>query len=75
MKVNANPFRYGRAVSGEQYYDRRAVGESLYRAIAGGASNVVLYAPRRYGKTSLVKNVIGRWRTDGVRRDWLWRHV
>ena len=65
MKVNANPFRYGRAVSGEQYYDRRAVGESLYRAIAGGASNVVLYAPRRYGKTSLVKNVIGRWRADG----------
>ena len=60
-----NPFRYGRAVSGDQYYDRLAVGESLYRTIAGGAANVVLYAPRRYGKTSLVKNVIDKWSEDG----------
>ena len=65
MKIMSNPFRYGRAVFGDQYYDRAAVGESLYRTIAGGAANVVLYAPRRYGKTSLVKNVIGRWTADG----------
>lgn len=65
MKVILNPFRYGRAVSGDQYYDRLAVGESLYRTIAGGAANVVLYAPRRYGKTSLVKNVIDKWSEDG----------
>ena len=65
MKNRLNPFRYGRAVSGEQYYDRAIVGENLYRAIAGGSSNVVLYAPRRYGKTSLVKKVIGRWIEDG----------
>ncbi|MBQ6139739.1 MAG: hypothetical protein IJI54_00500 [Kiritimatiellae bacterium] len=65
MKAILNPFRYGRAVSGDQYYDRLAVGESLYRTIAGGAANVVLYAPRRYGKTSLVKNVIDKWSEDG----------
>ena len=65
VKAIANPFRYGQAVSGAQYYDRDAVGESLYRAIAGGASNVVLYAPRRYGKTSLVKKIISRWSEDG----------
>ncbi len=65
MKANANPFRYGSAVFGDQYYDRTAVGESLYRTIAGGTSNVVLYAPRRYGKTSLVKNIIGRWSAEG----------
>lgn len=65
MKAILNPFRYGRAVSGDQYYDRLDVGESLYRTIAGGAANVVLYAPRRYGKTSLVKNVIDKWSEDG----------
>ena len=65
MKAILNPFRYGRAVSGDQYYDRLAVGESLYRTIAGGAANVVLYAPRRYGKTSLMKNVIDKWSEDG----------
>lgn len=65
MKAILNPFRYGRAVSGDQYYDRLAVGESLYRTIAGGAANVVLYAPRRYGKTSLVKNLIDKWSEDG----------
>ena len=63
--VRSNPFRYGHAVSGEQYYDRTDVEGCLYRTIAGGGSNVVLYAPRRYGKTSLVKKAIGRWREDG----------
>ncbi len=38
MKIMSNPFRYGRAVFGDQYYDRAAVGESLYRTIAGGLS-------------------------------------
>ena len=65
MKAKANPFRYGRAVSGEQFYDRAAAGESLYRTIAGGSANVVLYAPRRYGKTSLVKKTMGAWTEDG----------
>ena len=65
MKSRANPLRFGSAVSGEQYYDRAAVGDVLYRTIAGGSSNVVLYAPRRYGKTSLVKKAIGRWVDDG----------
>ena len=43
MRVKANPFRYGRAVSGEQCYGRTAAGDSLCRTIAGGSSNVVLY--------------------------------
>ena len=65
MKTKSNPFRFGSAVSGDQYYDRAEVGDALYRAIAGGSSNVVLYAPRRYGKTSLVKQAIERWADDG----------
>jgi len=56
----ANPFRYGLEVSGKQFYDRVEAEEKLYRRLAGGAGNIVMYAPRRYGKTSLVKRVLAR---------------
>ena len=65
MKRQANPFCFGKAVSGDLYYNRTDVGDSLYRTISGGSSNVVLYAPRRYGKTSLVKQIVERWVADG----------
>lgn len=61
-----NPFRYGREVSGRQFYDREEAFESLYSRLAGGAANVVMYAPRRYGKTSLVKKVLARFSDEGV---------
>ena len=54
-----NPFKYGREVSGRQFYDRQEAFDSLYSKLAGGSANVVMYAPRRYGKTSLVKKVLG----------------
>lgn len=62
-----NPFKYGKEVSGEAFYDRREVSETLYRRLADGSSNVVMYAPRRYGKTSLVKKVLARFAAEGVR--------
>ena len=65
MKRMSNPFKFGSAVTGDQYYDRTIDGDKLYSIIAGGSSNVVLYAPRRYGKTSLVKKVIEKWADDG----------
>ena len=61
-----NPFRYGREVSGRQFYDRAEAFDSLYSKLAGGSSNVVMYAPRRYGKTSLVKKVLSRFSDEGV---------
>lgn len=61
-----NPFRYGREVSGRQFYDREEAFESLYTRLSGGASNIVMYAPRRYGKTSLVKKVLSRFTDEGV---------
>lgn len=61
-----NPFKFGLEVSGKQFYDREEVGEKLYRRLSGGASNVVMYAPRRYGKTSLVKKVLGRFQAEHV---------
>lgn len=62
----SNPFKFGREVSGDQFYDRTKAFDKLYRRLACGSSNVVMYAPRRYGKTSLVKKVLGRLEGEGV---------
>lgn len=60
-----NPFRFGKEVSGDWFYDRTEALEHLFRTISGGSANVVLYAPRRYGKTSLVKKALERLRDEG----------
>ena len=62
----SNPFKFGKEVSGDQFYDRQDSFEKLYRKLAGGSCNVVMYAPRRYGKTSLVKKVLARFEGEGV---------
>lgn len=62
-----NPFKYGKEVSGYQFYDRTENADELYRHLRDGATNVVLYAPRRYGKTSLVLKVLERLRQDDIR--------
>ena len=61
-----NPFKYGREVSGRQFYDRQEAFDNLYSKLAGGSANVVMYAPRRYGKTSLVKKVLARFSEEGI---------
>ena len=53
-----NPFRFGKEVTGYQFYDREAITKELHRKLVDGSSNVVLFAPRRYGKTSLVIKVL-----------------
>lgn len=55
-----NPFKFGMAVSGDLFYDRRVSFRKLYTKLAGGSCNVVMYAPRRYGKTSLAKKVLAK---------------
>ena len=62
----SNPFSYGKEVTGEQFYDRTESAEELYRLLKDGVANVVLYAPRRYGKTSLVVKVLQRFQTEDV---------
>ena len=61
-----NPFKFGKAVSGDEFYDRSSDLQTLYTKLAGGSCNVVMYAPRRYGKTSLVKNVLAKLSEEGV---------
>jgi len=53
-----NPFGYGTVVSGERFYDRREECARIVETLSGG-NNLVLYAPRRFGKTSLVFKAIG----------------
>ena len=62
-----NPFKYGKAVSGYQFYDRERSCAELYQTLNDGSANVVLYAPRRYGKTSLVLRVLERFRSEGIK--------
>lgn len=48
-----NPFVFGRVVKGEHFYDRTEECKRIVDTLSAG-NNIVLYAPRRYGKTSLV---------------------
>ncbi len=48
-----NPFSYGNIVKGKHFYDRKDECERIVQTLSGG-NNLVLYAPRRFGKTSLV---------------------
>ena len=61
-----NPFKFGKAVSGDEFYDRRDSFRKLYSKLSGGSCNVVMYAPRRYGKTSLVKKVLSKLSEEGT---------
>ncbi|HCJ67683.1 MAG TPA: ATP-binding protein [Elusimicrobia bacterium] len=58
MQFNkTNPFKYGEIVSGEFFTDRLKEKEELFKAIKSGL-NVFVYAPRRYGKSSLLLEVL-----------------
>jgi AAA+ ATPase superfamily predicted ATPase len=48
-----DPFRYGTIVRGNHFYDRKNECAHIVKTLSGG-NNMVLYAPRRFGKTSLV---------------------
>ena len=64
MKTLDFPFHFGTVATGEFFYDRKDECAALHDEIAGG-QNVVLYAPRRYGKTSLAMRVAEEWKRDG----------
>jgi hypothetical protein len=52
-KVVLNPFRYGAPVSGEHYYQRKDLRQSVLNFLTNQVS-VVLFGPRRLGKTSFL---------------------
>lgn len=59
-----NPFKYGSRVSGGAFFDREKIMRDMMGVLDGG-NNVVLYGPRRYGKSSLVGEVMSRLRARG----------
>lgn len=52
-----NPFKYGTIVKGDYFYDRVSETDKIVNTLTSG-NNMVLFAPRRYGKTSLTFKVI-----------------
>src|SRR5581483_7307541 len=52
-KTATNPFRFGALALGDAFTDRQAELRELAAALRNG-QDVLVYAPRRYGKSSLV---------------------
>ena len=52
-----NPFLYGGIVKGEYFYNRVEEIKYIAETLSGG-NNFILYAPRRYGKSSLVQKML-----------------
>jgi len=63
-ELKMNPFRFGQAVSGDDFADRKSEVETAIRDLRGG-QNVLIHSPRRYGKTSLIKEVFRRIGAEG----------
>jgi hypothetical protein len=60
-----NPFSYGTIVRGDYFYDRKEECERIVSTLSNG-NNLVLFAPRRYGKTSLVFRVMDELELQGI---------
>ncbi len=59
-----NPFKYGARVTGGAFFDREKIMGDMLGVVDGG-NNIVLYGPRRYGKSSLVGEMMARLRAKG----------
>ena len=62
--MTMNPFSYGTIVRGSHFYDRKEECKRIVDTLSGG-NNLVLYAPRRFGKTSLVFKAIEQLEAQG----------
>jgi AAA+ ATPase superfamily predicted ATPase len=60
-----NPFVYGGIVTGEDFADRTDEIKELLRDLKD-CEKIFLISPRRYGKTSLIVNVLAKLREKGV---------
>lgn len=60
-----NPFKYGKIVSGDDFADREKETKQLFGDLKSG-QNILLYSPRRYGKTSLIFRTLDLLKKDGV---------
>ena len=60
-----NPFVYGETVSGDNFCDRSLETKELVTDVKN-SQNVIIFSPRRYGKTSLIKEVLRKVKAQGI---------
>lgn len=60
-----NPFKYGEVVTGENFIDRKEEIKNISNSLCNGLK-CFLISPRRYGKTSLIKNMIDKLKKKGI---------
>ncbi|MFZ7136799.1 MAG: AAA family ATPase [archaeon] len=60
-----NPFRYGTIVTGEDFADREKEQDQLQKDLMS-RQHILLYSPRRYGKSSLMVMVLKKLNEQGV---------
>ena len=60
-----NPFNYISIAEGDNFYDRKEETKRIVDTLSGG-NNIVLFAPRRYGKTSLVFRAMQQMEQNGI---------
>ncbi len=65
MNKEANPFRFGALALGAAFTDRQSELRELVAELRNG-QDVLVYAPRRYGKSSLVLRAAGRAEREGA---------
>lgn len=65
MSSMKNPFKYGTRVCGSEFFDRTKIKKAILNTLDGG-NNIVLYGPRRYGKSSLVGEILSELRQRGT---------
>ncbi|MGH2926189.1 MAG: AAA family ATPase [Solirubrobacterales bacterium] len=70
MKAPTNPFSYGGLALDDAFANREAELEDL-KADARNGQDVVIFAPRRYGKSSLVWKAIQQLAPDDVLAAWV----
>ena len=60
-----NPFNYISIAEGDNFYDRVEETKRIVDTVQGG-NNLVLFSPRRYGKTSLVFRAMQQLEQQGI---------
>ena len=61
-----NPFNYLQFATGDRFYDREEIRHDLKSRLLSGQTNIVLYGPRRYGKSSLVAELTADLEKAGI---------
>lgn len=61
-----NPFNYLQFATGDRFYDRKEIRRDLRSRLMSGQTNIVLYGPRRYGKSSLVAELTADLEKSGI---------